>query len=136
MLCTSCKKEEVPEGRLRKLGLTTCLICADIAAQEEIKAKGKRVSLAYNKGPYMYVGPADSAKANLMERVEHRRTTPAPTELAVVRVAVANNKSVVKQARKPLGIYWQQGEHPPRGGTVFYDENDPELAKAIRIVRT
>ena len=135
MLCTICHKEEVPTERLRKLNLTTCLLCAAEAADKEIAAKAKRVSLAYPKGPYMYQGAPEDAKRNLNESTDRRRATEI-AELTVVRVAVANNKSVTRQARKPLGIYWQVGERPPMGGTVFYDENDPALLNAIRIVRT
>ena len=50
MICTACNRNEVAEGRWRRLGLTTCLQCAEIAAKEEIAAKAKRTSIAYNKG--------------------------------------------------------------------------------------
>lgn len=134
MLCTLCNKEDVPEARLRKLGLTTCLLCAEAVASKEIAAKAKRVSLAYPKGPYMYQGAAEDAKRNLNESTDRRRATEI-TEIAVVRAAVANNKAVTKRAKQyPLGIYWLPGETGSTGGTVFFDDNDPNLKLAARKV--
>jgi len=40
-----------------KAGYHTCLQCGEKAARKEKLRKARSVTLAYNKGPYMYITP-------------------------------------------------------------------------------
>jgi hypothetical protein len=54
MDCTICELEEVDPRRIA-LGYTTCLVCGEIEAKQEIERKSKRVAIAYDKGNYQYI---------------------------------------------------------------------------------
>jgi len=126
-----CKCGEHVESGREKLGIKVCLACGEAEASIERRAKAKRVSLAYPKGPYMYQGGAESAVSNLRDSTDTRRSTAATLQnILPVRVARALNAETA--SHKPLGVFWSVGEHPPKGGTIYYSENDPGVSTAIR----
>lgn len=47
---------EFSEKRFQ-MGYDTCLTCGQEQAQREKQRKSRYISLAYNKGPYMYITP-------------------------------------------------------------------------------
>lgn len=47
---------EISEKRFQA-GYDVCLVCGQRLAQNERLRKSRYVSLAYNKGPYMYITP-------------------------------------------------------------------------------
>ena len=97
---------------------------------QERAAKAKRVSLAYSKGPYMYMGGNEDAKRNLNDSTDRRRATEL-AEILPVRVAREMNRKPTEKARA-IGVYWLSGEP---NGTIYFDENDPNLSKASRRMR-
>jgi predicted nucleic acid-binding Zn-ribbon protein len=51
--CLKCGDEF--SDKRKELGYETCLKCGEEDAQDEIESKKKRVAVAYNKGPVMYI---------------------------------------------------------------------------------
>ena len=125
-----CRCGEHVETERVKLGIHDCLACGEAAATLERAAKAKRVSLAYPKGPYMYQGSNEDAKRNLNDSTDRRRATEL-AEILPVRVAREMNRKPTEKARA-IGVYWLSGEP---NGTIYFDENDPNLSKASRRMR-
>lgn len=132
MLCTLCRKNEVPSGRW-DLGIRYCLPCGDTLSAKETAAKAKRVTLAYSKGPYMYAGAPEDAKRNIQDSTDRRRIVEAPVEsILPVRVARELNRTPTKTRPVAIGIYYAPGE---KNGTFYYTEDDPHLKTAARKMR-
>lgn len=60
VICSFCG-EYYPLKR-KELGYDTCLSCGDNQAQKETIAKSKRITVAYNKGPVMYITSPEAVK--------------------------------------------------------------------------
>lgn len=50
------------ETRRVQAGYRTCPACGERAAQQEIKAKSKRIGQPFNKSGYMYLGSTEAAQ--------------------------------------------------------------------------
>lgn len=122
--------EHVESGRER-LGISKCLACGEAEAMVERATKAKRVSLAYPKGPYMYMGGNEDAKRNLNDSTDRRRATEV-AEILPVRVARELNRAPTKERARAIGVYFLSGEP---NGVFYFDENDPNLKKASRRMR-
>lgn len=144
-ICCKCRYP-VDEKRAA-LQLTTCLQCGEKEALEEIYQKMKRVSLAYNKGPYQYMGAPDVAKVNLQGSMNAQgrstsaiqgaatdtvfslqRETDAQTGSVRITVLKSRNANLVPHKRKPMiGIMWIDGQ-----AENIFDRNDPRIKQASR----
>lgn len=52
-ICQFCGEDY--SAKRFELGYITCLDCGDSQAQKETEAKSKRITVAYNKGPMMFI---------------------------------------------------------------------------------
>ena len=59
-ICIECDDEY--SDRRKALGYDTCLDCGDAIATQQILHKAKCTAPAYNKGGYMYISSASTAK--------------------------------------------------------------------------
>lgn len=110
------------------LGYKKCLKCGDLQAASELKIKRGQVGLAYNKGPYVYLG-GSNFRQNMLDA--GRKTSAyeissvhIDTEHNVVRATVSVKTS---KKQKPIGLVYVEGQ-----AYSIYSEDDPRLKTATR----
>jgi len=110
----------VSEGRL-KIGYVTCLRCGDQDAQEDIRAKQKRVGVAYNKGGYQYLGEGEEAKQAALDVGRKDGGFAKPNESKNFYYSPIPKTTEVRKVkkRKMLGIRYENGDR----FIVWSDEN-------------
>lgn len=59
-ICYLCG--ETYPARRKEIGYNTCLECGGQEAEMERVAKSKRITVAYNKGPVMYITSPEAVK--------------------------------------------------------------------------
>lgn len=129
MKCNVCRTNDVDPRRFA-LGFTQCLPCGEKIAAEEIKRKQSRVAVGYNKGPLLYMGDEEVARANLQGSMNAQGrsqvvSTGAPS--TTIRSRINPETKCVRIQRRPLGVMWINNDP-----MFFYSEDDTRLSKASK----
>lgn len=110
-----------------KLGISLCFECGEKIASEEIKRKMGRTAIAYNKGPIMYMGSEEKARANLIGTMDSQGRRQVTDGIPVITspfpaAPTAIKSSIIKQ--KQIGLVWVNGDPMP-----IFNKEDPRLKK-------
>lgn len=122
----------IAQGRL-DLGLTYCLECGQEKALEEIEKKSGRVAVAYSKGPLMYMGAPDVAKANLQGTMNAQGRSIATLlggsilDGKSVEDRIVGKLDIVGTITGRLPVRDPKTSNPPRSPTGRLANRQPEM---------
>jgi hypothetical protein len=115
------------------LGFKSCLECGQADALSEIEKKSGRVAVAYSKGPLMYMGAPDVAKANLQGTMNAQGRSIATLlggsilDGKSVEDRIVGKLDIVGTITGRLPVRDPKTSNPPRSPTGRLANRQPEM---------